>query len=472
MLKRLFRFLSEHLHFVPAISNVSTAYNLVIINFVLILLSDLYPSRVTVRAESTVSSASLAGAIVGQLIFGAIGDILGRRKGMILTLSTTLFGALGTFALPQDNGDMVNILAAFRFILGLGVGGVYPLSATAVAEATTDNAARGMSVALTFSFQGWGQLLAPLMAFFLTYGGVPHKHAWRILLALGIIPAIVPLWVAVRDRSHSRHPASARDEDKAVAPPPSKMKTVWLAVKEGSYARALLGCAGGWFLFDVTFYGNLLFAPAVLDAVFEFDEDNVHKQAAYTALLAAIALPGYYLSVAFADVLGRRNLQMLGFAIMALLFVILGSLFNELVRSAPGLLLVLYGLTFTASNFGPNTTTFILPSETFPFEIRAAMNGFCAASGKLGATVGAAAFKPLLSSQGEDVVLLLCGAVSLLGLAVTYYCVEDRRGRAMASLAEGAGADMSVQMLQMQRVPPDSPPDDTGGDEEEERVMV
>lgn len=47
------------------------------------------------------------------------------------------------------------------------------------------------------------------------------------------------------------------------------------------------------------------------------------------------------------------------------------------------LMLILYGLTFFFSNFGPNSTTFILPAETFPPHIRTTMNGFSAAMGKV-----------------------------------------------------------------------------------------
>lgn len=54
-----------------------------------------------------------------------------------------------------------------------------------------------------------------------------------------------------------------------------------------------------------------------------------------------------------------------------------------------------YGLTFFFANFGPNSTTFILPSETFPAEVRTSLNGFSAAMGKAGAAIGSAMFLPL-----------------------------------------------------------------------------
>ena len=82
-------------------------------------------------------------------------------------------------------------------------------------------------------------------------------------------------------------------------------------------------------------------------------------------IVAWIGLPGYYVSVYYMDKLGRRNIQLQGFVFMALFFLLLGIL-DDALRSVPVVMLITYGLTFFFSNFGPNSTTFILPAETFP----------------------------------------------------------------------------------------------------------
>merc|ERR1719203_1612786 len=111
---------------------------------------------------------------------------------------------------------------------------------------------------------------------------------------------------------------------------------------------------------------------------------------------------------------------------MALLYAALGMFIDKLKQNS-ALLLIVYGLTYFFSNFGPNSTTFILPSESFPEEVRSTLNGFCAASGKLGAVVGSAAFKPITDAAGVSTAFYLCGVCSLVGVAVTVLCVEDRR---------------------------------------------
>ena len=73
----------------------------------------------------------------------------------------------------------------------------------------------------------------------------------------------------------------------------------------------------------------------------------------------------------------------------------------------------------------------MLPAETFPPHIRSTLSGFSAACGKLGATIGSAAFKPLSEHAGLPATMLCCAAVSLLGLGLTYCFVEDKRGARM-----------------------------------------
>jgi len=112
------------------------------------------------------------------------------------------------------------------------------------------------------------------------------------------------------------------------------------------------------------------------------------------------------------------------------------------IRDINWLFIILYGLTFFFSNAGPNTTTFILPSEAFPTEIRASCHGMSAAAGKLGAVLGATAMGPILTNVGIAAVLYICGAISLLGAILTFFCVQETMGK---SLDEIAGKPAKVE---------------------------
>ena len=163
-----------------------------------------------------------------------------------------------------------------------------------------------------------------------------------------------------------------------------------------------MGTAGGWFLFDITFYGNSLFAPVVLSDVFSTGGNNNTNATDIKSIdgsdlsndlclqlivVAAMALPGYYVALVFMDRMGRKIMQAMGFFMMAVVYTIIGVIIHlqfdtkDSTFSIPAwALMALYGLTYFFSNFGPNSTTFILPSETFPPEVRTTLNGVSAAN--------------------------------------------------------------------------------------------
>lgn len=432
---------------VAAVSNLSTAYNLVNVNLTNEIMENQFCGGDHCNASvAAMSTACLAGAIFGQLTFGYVGDWLGRGPALYLTMVMSIAGALvSAFAVPLNPRDPTTVfifLSIARFILGVGVGGVYPLAATVAAEGSS-SANRGRSVALVLSMQGVRQLLVPLVGMVCLYmfgDGVTSTKtmmnvkglSWRLILGLGALPGILLM-------PFQRGQSSAEPRPDATAAP-----SMIQALRNRAYWRSILGCAGGWFLFDITFYGNSLFSPAILQDVFHVDtktstpvigNDLQHNLCWQLAILALLGLPGYYVSVCFMDRLGRKTIQIQGFAMMALLYAIL-AMFLDVMENLPATLLFVYGLTYFFSNFGPNSTTFILPSESFPREVRSSLNGFCAAMGKTGAVVGSSMFKPLIVACGTGFVFICCAVCALLGIIITIFCIDDRRGQEMMGEAE------------------------------------
>jgi len=102
------------------------------------------------------------------------------------------------------------------------------------------------------------------------------------------------------------------------------------------------------------------------------------------------------------------------------------------------LFFILYGDTFFFSNFGPNTTTYIVPGEAFPASIRATCHGISAASGKLGAIIGVGLFPYLHDSLGIAPVFFMCAGIAVLGIIFTLLFVPETRGVALRSLDLGS----------------------------------
>ena len=125
---------------ISGLSNLSIQYNFAVIAIALAFMDNgsghngASPAAAYPRDDawsSLIKSLVFAGAITGQLTMGLAGDVLGRRRAMLLTNSFSIVGALGTALFTWGSpSTMYAIMGACRFLLGVGVGGKYPLAAS------------------------------------------------------------------------------------------------------------------------------------------------------------------------------------------------------------------------------------------------------------------------------------------------------------------------------------------------------
>lgn len=134
----------------------------------------------------------------------------------------------------------------------------------------------------------------------------------------------------------------------------------------------LLGTAGSWFCLDVAFYGLSLNNGTILKVIgySTKNANNVYEYLHNTAvgniiIVLAGAVPGYWVSVATIDTIGRKTIQMGGFIILTILFIVMGFAYNHIPSNG---LLAIYVLAQFFFNFGPNTTTFIVPGKYLSFD--------------------------------------------------------------------------------------------------------
>ena len=158
--------------------------------------------------------ALLAGSIVGQLAFGVLGDWLGRKRmyGRLLVIIMVATVLLALSAKGAEASMSISaLLFVWRFCMGIGIGGDYPLSASITSEfAPTKH--RSTMLAWVFLMQPAGQFAGTLVAIIVTAAfrpqmqvsweqgenfGLPPEciqaidRAWRIIVGLGAIPALV-----------------------------------------------------------------------------------------------------------------------------------------------------------------------------------------------------------------------------------------------------------------------------------------
>ena len=307
---------------------------------------------------------------------------------------------------------------------------------------------RGKLVGMVFGTQALGLIIGPLIALALLGSGASDDVAWRVLLgarrgARGRrdLPALPDAGVAALPgpgagpgraggepdtRSHRAGRSAAR-----VRRRPQQRMGLRAFLTNRRWLITLAGTAGCWFLLDYAYYGNTISTPQILGLISPH-ASTMTKIALQLAIFVVAAVPGYVLAIARLDRIGHRKLQLTGFAMMALCFLIIAVVPGMTTAVVPFLLV--YGVSYFFTEFGPNMTTFVLPSELFPVTMRTTGHGISAGIGKLGAFIGVFLFPVLQTSLGLRGTLLLTAGVSVPGLALTLVLPEPA-GRSLEDIA-------------------------------------
>jgi MFS transporter, PHS family, inorganic phosphate transporter len=96
---------------------------------------------------------------------------------------------------------------------------------------------------------------------------------------------------------------------------------------------------------------------------------------------------------------------------------------------------LIYGISFFFTEFGPNATTFVYPSEIFPVRVRTTAHGVAAAMGKLGGFLGVFLFPYLMSWRGLPAAEIAAGVASAAGLVVTALMLPETKGKSLEELS-------------------------------------
>ena len=400
------------------------------------------------------NSTMLAAAFLGALVFGRFADVVGRKRVYWMVAAIMVVGALGSALAPS-----FWILIVFRFVLGFGVGGDYPVSAVMMSE-YANRKDRGKLVGMVFGTQALGLIVGPLIALALIGGGASDDVVWRILLGLGALPAAAVLYLRTKMPESPRYRAQVQGRAAEAATQiagftrgqvngngsgsPGQNLGLRAFLTNRRYLIMLAGTAGTWFLLDYAYYGNTISTPQILGLISPHASTTT-KIALQLAIFVVAAVPGYILAIARLDRIGHRRLQLTGFAMMALCFAIIAIVPGLTTMVVPFLLV--YGVSYFFTEFGPNMTTFVMPSELYPVSMRATGHGISAGVGKLGAFIGVFLFPVLQTSLGLRGTLLLTAGVSVLGFALTLVLPEPA-GRSLEDMTPST-PDLAVQPLRV-----------------------
>ena len=327
------------------------------------------------------TTAMMIGWATGGIIFGMMSDRLGRVKTMVATL-LIYSGFTGLSGIAHSLQEFM----VYRFLVGLGVGGMFGAATTLVAESVPTRV-RAVALGSLQALSACGNIIGSLMSTVIQPGQADYMFGmsgWRIMFVVGVLPAIlvVPMIFVLREPEQwkaSRARAKAGTE-KAGSIPELFRHQEWRRNLLVGVALGLAGMAGLW--------GIGFFSPELISTALKGEPQKVIDvvRGYGTALQDVGAFLGILAFTAVATIFGRRLAFLLAF-ILCLVTTIF--VFNNLRSGADAYwMLPLMGFA-QLSVFGGYAIYF---PELFPTRLRGTGVGFCYNTVRY----LAAAFPPLL----------------------------------------------------------------------------
>ncbi|TGO38277.1 hypothetical protein BHYA_0078g00290 [Botrytis hyacinthi] len=401
---------------------VSDGYFNNIMTMANVILKKQYPKEYTAATSTRVSNSLLVGEIFGQVTIGLTCDYFGRKFAIIATTLMIVFGGiLATASKGVTIDGMFWMMTVARGIIGFGVGGEYPASSTSASEAANEHAPKNRGpifILVTNLPLSFGGPLA-VSIFLIVLAACDYKHyntVWRVCFGIGCILPLSVFYFRIKMLNSTLYRKGAIKKN---VPYKLVLRYYW---------KSLIGTCGAWFLYDFVTFPNGVFSGTIIASVVPSDPSTVVlKTGEWNLLLGVIALPGVIIGALLCDRIGRKNTMMIGFFGYLMFGLIIGLSYHKITKIVP-LFVVFYGLMQSSGNLGPGDMLGLISSETYATSVRGTCYGLSAALGKVGAAVGTQAFTPIQTNLGKQWTFIIAAICGVVGIAVTYFFVEDITG--------------------------------------------
>lgn len=374
--------------------------------------------------QGLITSSAVIGAFIGAIWLGNLTDKFGRKAMYVVDLlAFVVFAALTAFS--QTAWQLI----LFRFLLGIGIGADYPISATLVSEFSSTKS-RGRHSTFLGAMWFVGAVVAYLIGILLIPLG---PSAWRYMLLVGSIFALIvfyfrvtlpesPRWLAARGREKEAEEIMLKITGQKVIIQPStqpKQKLTDLFSKK-LFKRTFFVC-GFWFCYAVAYYGISMYTPTILKP---FTNGSQMMTYIGSGTISLLGLVGAIIGSNLVERIGRRPLIITSFTGLSIALIVLA------LNPSPTMafLVILFSLAVLFANMGGGILNFVYPTELFPTSIRASASGLATSISRIGSIMGILVFPNLVVAWGNSKALWFFAVISLLGLVISVLLAPETKG--------------------------------------------
>ena len=365
------------------------------------------------------NSLTLLASGIGGVAFGFIADRVGRKRALMFSILTY---SLCSFA--SGLSTSIVMLAVFRFILGLGMGGEWNTGATLVAE-TWPMELRAKAISIVQSSWAIGYALAALVA-----GIVLHYANWRTAFFVGILPALTVLWIqrSVPESEMWERKQRSDAAQKSNAGSGGELKTGggFGDIFRPPYTKSTFALLLVNFFGLFTWWGLFTWIPPYLSLPVAQGGRGFGVMGTTTLLVVlnlAGMFPGYLSFGWVADAIGRRKSFIVYMLTAALLVPLYATARQPWMLMLAGVLLAFFGTGFFSGSA-------IIGSEIFPTAVRARALGFTYNGARTLSSIAPFVIGRVAQTKGLGSSFYLC-AVAFLLACVAATQLPETRGKKM-----------------------------------------
>ena len=384
--------------------------------------------HVTPLWEQWISASVLIGTFFGGIGLGYVTDRIGRKPMFTIDLSVFLGCAVLMFFV-QSPWQVFTL----GVVMGLAVGADYSIGSPLLGEfAQAKN--RGNYLGILEISWNVGYVVAYLIGYLInTY----QPGSWRIILGASVVPAVIclfmrhglpesPRWLLskgrrdealaiVRDRMEVADPGDLLDEEVT--------ETRWQELFSRDYLRRTIFACTFWSAIVLPYFALTFFQPTILSSL------GLGGNVLLGALLGTIiALIGATVGWFIVDKVGRRKILVPPMFICAAL-LLLAAAHNALPAQVGAICFFGYLFSYGIMSILPG----IYPEEIFPSSLRGSGVGVSTAASRAAAALGTFLLPTVQSAFGTPAVLIIMGAVSLIGGVTSFFWAPETNGRPLTA---------------------------------------